>query len=234
MADVNCIDMRQPVHVPFLARLTPGERNDLRRRGRARHWPRDAVLCLEGEAAQWVAVLMSGMVKASRFTNGGKEVVLGIQGPGTLVGELEATDGKPRHATVRALVPVLAVVMPRDDFADYVRSHHGAARLLAQALCERLRDADDKRAEYGTCDTTSRIAHRLAELAARFGVPACDGVRISVAITQDELAGWAGASREATSKALRTLRQRGWIETARRSVLVRDPAALSTFSGVLS
>ena len=231
MADVNCAATIHPVSVPFLSRLTPDERGALRRCGRPRRWPRDTALCVEGDVAQWVAVLLSGIVKASRFTDDGREVVLGIQGPGTLIGELEATDGRPRHATAWALVPVTALVVSRDDFVGFLRSHHGAARLLMQALCERLRDADDKRAEYGACDTTGRIAHRLAELAARFGEPVDSGVRISVAITQDELAGWVGASREATSKALRTLRRRGWIETGRRSVLVRDPAALSMLGG---
>jgi CRP/FNR family transcriptional regulator, cyclic AMP receptor protein len=219
------------VPAPFLDRLTPDEMRDLRRCGWPRRWPRGAVLCVEGEVAQWVAALFSGIVMASRFTADGREVVLGIQGPGTLVGDVEAADGRPRHATARALAPVTALVIPRADFAGFLRAHHGAACLLLRELCERLRDADDKRAEYGTCDAVRRVAHRLAELAARFGEPVDGGVRISVAITQDELASWAGASREAASKALRTLRLRGWIETGRRSVLIRDPAALDRLNG---
>ncbi len=216
---------------PFLASLTPEERSDLQGRGRQRRWPRGAALCVEGEMAQWVAVLISGIVKASRYTDDGREVVLGIQGAGTLVGEVEAADGGLRHVTVRALEPVTALVVSHGDFDGFLRAHKGAARLLLHALCERLRDADDKRAEYGACDATRRVAHRLAELAARFGEPDDRGVRISVAITQDELAGWAGSSREATCKALRALRRRGWIETSRRSVLVRNPTALSALNG---
>lgn len=216
---------------PFLASMTPEDKSELMRRGRRRRWPRGAVLCVEGEVAQWVAVLLSGIVKNSRFTDDGREVVLGIEGPGTLVGEVEAVDRKPRHATVRALTAVEALVMSQEDFVGFLQAHHSAARLMLQVLCGRLRDADDKRAEYGVADATRRVARRLAELAARFGQQAERGVQVSVPITQDELAGWAGASREAVGKALRTLRQRGWIETGRRSLLIRDPAALDRLGG---
>ena len=54
-----------------------------------------------------------------------------------------------------------------------------------------------------------------------------DGVlRIRLPLSQEELAGWAGASREAVVKALRKLRARGWIETGRREIRVLDLPAL--------
>jgi CRP-like cAMP-binding protein len=55
-------------------------------------------------------------------------------------------------------------------------------------------------------------------------------VRISLSLTQDELAGWTGASREAVSKALRHFRDRGWIETGRRSIIVLNVDALRTLA----
>jgi CRP/FNR family transcriptional regulator, cyclic AMP receptor protein len=51
-------------------------------------------------------------------------------------------------------------------------------------------------------------------------------VRITLHLSQEELAGWVGASREAVSKALGTLRRHGWIETGRRRVIVHDLEAL--------
>jgi CRP-like cAMP-binding protein len=51
-------------------------------------------------------------------------------------------------------------------------------------------------------------------------------VRIGLPLSQDELAGWTGASREAVTKALRQLRSAGWISTGRLNVVVRDLDAL--------
>jgi CRP-like cAMP-binding protein len=53
-----------------------------------------------------------------------------------------------------------------------------------------------------------------------------NSVRITLHLSQEELAGWVGASREAVSKALGTLRRHGWIETGRRRVIVHDLQAL--------
>ena len=46
---------------------------------------------------------------------------------------------------------------------------------------------------------------------------------ITLPLSQEELAGWTGSSREAVTKALRTLRELGWIETGRREISVTRP-----------
>lgn len=191
-----------------------------------RRWRRNAVLCVEGEPSHWVAVILTGSVKASSFTDDGTEVVLRIHGPGAMVGALEAADGQPRLATVSALEPVEAMVIAEDAFVSFLRANERASWQLVRMLCERLRDADQKRIEYGAADTAARVAYRLIELAERFGQPAARGLRISVSLTQGELASWIGSSREAVSKALGSMRRRGWIETGRRTLVVRDLAAL--------
>jgi CRP/FNR family transcriptional regulator, cyclic AMP receptor protein len=58
------------------------------------------------------------------------------------------------------------------------------------------------------------------------------GIRITLPISQEELAGWAGASREATTKALHDLRAVGLIETRRRHIVVLDREQLSQVAGL--
>jgi CRP-like cAMP-binding protein len=210
----------------FLSRLAPEALADLQHRGRHRWWPRGGVLCSQDESSRWVAVLLLGRVKISSLTDSGDEVVLSILGPGALIGELEAIDGKPRPATVSALEPVAALMIPYEDFVAFLRTHEVAARLLMKTLCERIRYAERTCVDHVAHDTAGRLAMRIVELAERYGEPVGGGVSISVALTQDELAGWINASREAVSKGLRALRARGFVETGRRTLLVRDLEAL--------
>ncbi len=49
---------------------------------------------------------------------------------------------------------------------------------------------------------------------------------MELAISQEQLASWCGASREATVKALGALRTLGCIATGRRPVLIRNMKAL--------
>ncbi|MEV3986511.1 Crp/Fnr family transcriptional regulator [Nonomuraea sp. NPDC049758] len=208
----------------FLSLLTAEEVEALRAAGRPRRWDRGTTVITEGDAADWVLVLTQGRVKVSSHTSSGTEVVLAVRGPGALLGDMSAVDGSPRSATVTALEPIQGIVVR--DFSAFLAGHGRIAVLLLQLLVGRLRDADRKRVEYGAYDTTGRVATRLLELADRYGERTSTGVRVALPLSQDELAGWTGSSREAVSKALRTLRDRGLIETGRRRVVIHDVEGL--------
>jgi CRP-like cAMP-binding protein len=210
----------------FWEQLTPDEAAALGRVARRREFRRGAVICREADRSDWVVILRSGRVKVSVDTANGTEVVLAVRGPGALLGELSALDREPRSATLTAIEPVTAMSIPVGDFEAFLQSHGRVALLLMRTLTGRLRDADRKRIEFGAHDTTGRVAARLVEMAERFGQRTEDGVKIALPFTQDELAGWTGASREAVSKALGVLRKEGSIRTSRMSVVVRDLPAL--------
>ncbi|MEU7855323.1 Crp/Fnr family transcriptional regulator [Nonomuraea sp. NPDC049141] len=204
----------------FLSMLTADDVEEMRTAGRPRRWDRGTTVMSEGDTSDWVLVLTEGRVKVSSHTSSGTEVVLAVRGPGALLGEMSAIDGSPRSATVTALEPIAGMVIR--DFPAFLQDHGRIAVLLMQLVTGRLRDADRKRIEYGAFDTTGRVATRLIELAERYGEKTNSGVRVALPLSQDELAGWTGASREAVSKALRTLRDRGLIETGRRRVVIHD------------
>jgi CRP-like cAMP-binding protein len=173
-----------------------------------------------------VLVLRSGTVKVSVTTPTGREVVLGVRGAGALVGELAALAGTARSASVVALEPVRALALTQDAFRAVLVEQPAASLALLRLLAERLHDADVKRAEFTGFTTMGRVAARLVELADRFGTPCDDGVHIGLRLTQEELAGWCGASLESVGRALQTMRGLGWIETARRDIRVIDVDAL--------
>ena len=214
----------------FLELLTEPERADLMRRGRRRAWERDEIVCTEGERSDWVLVVLSGWAKASSDTARGAEVLLAVRGPGALLGDMAAIDGQPRSATVTALDPLTALVVPVAEFSGFLQAHGRIGFLLMRMLVERLRDADRKRIEFGAHSTAGRVATRLVELAERFGEQTPTGLRVAVPLSQDELAGWTGASREAVSKALGVLRSYGWITTGRRQIIVHDLEALRSLT----
>jgi CRP/FNR family transcriptional regulator, cyclic AMP receptor protein len=210
----------------FLDALAHDDAERLRGLGGRRRHAAGTVLLRERESGDCVLVVLSGRVKLVTVTRDGHEVVLAVREPGDLIGEMSALDGAERTATAIALEPVEARAITVPDFIAFLESTPGAALALARQLCARLRDADRKRAESLALDTLGRVAARLVELAERFGSPTADGILIEVRITQEDLAGWTGSSREAVIKALRTLRELGLVTTGRRSVTVRDLAGL--------
>jgi CRP-like cAMP-binding protein len=210
----------------FWDQLTTDEAAALQAVARRRDYRRGTVLMREADRSDWVFVIRSGRVKVSVDTASGTEVVLAVRGPGALLGEFSALDREPRSATVTALEPVSGLIVPLAEFEAFLQAHGRVAYLLMRTVIGRLRDADRKRIEFGAYDTIGRVAARLVEMAERFGQPSPEGLKIALPFSQDELAGWIGASREAVSKALGVLRKAGTIRTSRMSVVVKDLADL--------
>lgn len=210
----------------FLTALTTDEAADLERRARKRQFRRGTTIFNEGDTTDRVVVILKGQVKVSYFTEDGKEVLLAVRGPGDLLGELAALDGEPHSATGTALDPVDALVFTATDFKAFLAANPRVALYLLELLSRKVRDADVKRIEFSAFDTVGRVARRLVELAERFGEESDEGLEITLPLSQEELAGWTGCSREAASKALQHLRGRGWITTHRRRIRILDRAAL--------
>lgn len=195
----------------------------LSRRGTGRSFRRGEALMHVDQVARDVLILRSGRVKVSATTSAGRMVLLAFRGPGDLVGELAALDESPRSATIVALEPVDALALAHADFRALLAEHPPAALALLRVLTGRLRDADAKRVQLAAYTTIGRVAFCLLELSERFGEENGD---ILLPLSQEELAGWAGASLESVGRALSSMRRLGWVETRRRAIRVLDRGAL--------
>jgi CRP/FNR family transcriptional regulator, cyclic AMP receptor protein len=204
----------------------------LRVQGTSRAFRRGAVLFSEGDVADRVFLIEHGWVTLRTATPAGGEVILGLRGPGDVLGELSALDGEPRSATAVAVEDVEAVVASAGELSAMLRRDSELARELLRVLARRLRESDRQRLEFAMLDSLGRVARRLLELAERFGEPGHDGVRVELPLSQEQLASWCGCSREATVKALRTLREVAGVTTGRRTFTLRDPELLRRHAGL--
>jgi CRP/FNR family transcriptional regulator, cyclic AMP receptor protein len=198
----------------------------LREQGASRSFRRGDALFSEGDVADRVFLIERGWVALRTITPAGGEVILGLRGPGDVVGELSALDGEPRTATALAVGGVEAAVVPARLMSDMLGRDPELAGELLRLLAGRLRESDRQRREFAMLDSLARVARRLLELAERFGDPSGDGVRVELPLSQAQLASWCGCSREAFVKALRTLREVADITTGRHTITLRDPELL--------
>jgi CRP-like cAMP-binding protein len=211
----------------FLFLLGDDDREALGGIGRRVEADRPEVLLARGDAADRVLVLESGRVKVTVPTTAGTDAVLTFRGPGALLGEQALVDELPRSADVTAVEPVTLLVISASAFRAFLRDRPSVALAMLAMLSSRLRASDRRLAEFAAADTLGRVCARLAELCDTYGEAAGDGsVRITLPLSQEDLAGWTGASLESTAKALRALRQLGWVSTGRRAIEVHDVDAL--------
>ena len=220
-------DALQPTRPRLLDGSSPDAEARLRALGVRRRFPAGVSMFFHGDAAHDALIVLSGAVKITLSSTDGREVILDVVGEGGLVGELSAVDGAPRSATATTLTDVEVLSIPCDRFIAHLHSCPELMYRLLLSVTGRLRNSIQRQLEYGTGDAMARTCRRLVELADRYGTVGKDGYRtVALPVSQGDLAAWAGLSREAVVKALRTLRDLGWISGSGRDVTILEPAKL--------
>ena len=188
--------------------------------------PAGEALFSEGDRSGSVYACRSGRLKITVSTPGGDELLLGWKGPGEGFGELSALDGAPRSARVVAVVDSELASIGRAEFLDALRRTPEVAVALLVELSAHLRRSNDRVAAYKSEPIPVRVAQRLIELSAQLERHGGGMVSGEITVTHDDLAGWVGATRESTTRALAMFRRQGLIETGRGRLVVLDRAGL--------
>jgi CRP/FNR family cyclic AMP-dependent transcriptional regulator len=215
----------------FWALLTDEEQAVLAGLGRISVFSPGAVICVEGDPATHVYVLVDGLAKVLSSTADGHELTLALRGDGDLVGEIAAQTTGHRNATMRAIGTVRALIVTYEKFSSFLDAHPGAGHAYRQVVTRRWNDADSMLRSHPVTNGAHRLAIVLLDLAARYGRETDQGVRIAVPLSQEELASLAGASRATVTRALSNWRQRGIIRTGQRDTTITGLDALRKIAG---
>ena len=189
--------------------------------GIARSFPKNSIIVNEGDATDSLYIIMEGRVKAFVSDAEGREVILSTQGPGEYFGEMVLDQG-PRSASVMTLEPSRFLVVPKEDFRDFVLKTPAFSVSLIEKLISRVRSLTENVKSLALMDVYGRVARLLLELANEV-----DGVLvIEERLTQQDIANRVGASREMVSRILKDLSIGGYIaQTRERIVLLKKPPA---------
>jgi CRP/FNR family cyclic AMP-dependent transcriptional regulator len=211
----------------FWALLSDDERTALSGLGRPAVYPPGAVMCVEGDPATHVFVLVDGWVKIVGVTSDGHELTLALRGRGDTVGEMAGETTGYRTATVQAVGTVRALIVAYEKFRSFLDANDGADRAYRRMVTRRWNDAESMLRARSVTSGAQRLAGLLLELADWRD----SEVRAAMTLTQEELANLTGASRATVTRALSNWRQRGIIRTSQRDITITDLAALRKIAG---
>ena len=180
---------------------------------------RFTTLYSEGSPADSILFLESGLVKLCKRGEEGKEIILQVVAPGELFGEQALGAEMTRATSAEVLQEGAIYVIPKEQFIRFCDARPDMWRYVAQLLVHRKRDLEKKIELLCMQDVEYRILHYMAELATAFG-SRLDGHEFSIPLSQGELAGLIGATRETTSTTLNLLARRGLIRLGRRQLII--------------
>jgi CRP/FNR family transcriptional regulator len=211
---------------PLLKELSEGDTNSLLPHVHVVTLRRGDRLYDEGDIDDQLYVVIDGKVKLTRTSSDGREVLVRVQGPGDMFGELAMFDPTYRTSNASAVTDARLAAIAHDDLRAVLVDRPAIALLLLRELAQRLRIITDANTNLIFTDVPGRVAKALLELADKFGTEQEDGTLVSHDLTQEELAQLVGASRETVNKALADFAARGWIQLSAKSVLLLDPDRL--------
>jgi len=181
---------------------------------------RGDVIFSEGEDPQNLYVVEEGRIAIASKSIDGRESVFALMERGMLFGEMGLLDGLGRSAEARALEPSRILEIPYDPVREVFDEDPKRLWGVVALLAGRLRSMDAALADSVFLDVTGRTAKRLLELAG-------DKDEFTLPVTQEELAGMVGASRERVNKAIASFVRLGWLTQSDRRYTITDREQLT-------
>jgi CRP/FNR family transcriptional regulator, cyclic AMP receptor protein len=215
----------------FWAQLTDEERDVLSGIGRITVFSAGAVLCVEGDPATHVFVLIDGWVKVLGLTSDGRRMPLALRGNGDTVGEVAGHTTGYRTATVQAVGTVRALIVAFEKFISFLESYPGADNAYRRIVTRRWSDAESMLRTRPVTGGAQRLAALLLELVRRHDDQTDGGIHVTILLSQEELASLAGTSRATVTRLLSNWRRRGIIRTGKQKITITD---LTTLQDVAS
>jgi CRP-like cAMP-binding protein len=194
----------------------------LRSQARIRELAKGDLLFAQGDESSDMYVVQEGRIAISTRSSDNRESMVAVMENGGLFGEMGLFDGGPRSAEARALVDSVLIEVAFDDVRAAVQQRPEVLWVIVRLLAQRIRATDEALADAVFLDVPARTAKRLLELAG-------DADEFQLPMTQEDLAGLVGASRERVNKALAMFTRLGWVEVTGRSryhILDRDALEL--------
>lgn len=211
--------------------LTADEQRALWALGHEKEYSPGAIICVEGDPATHLFILIGGLVKVLSATDNGHETILALRGDGEIVGETSGETVGRRNATMQAIDGVHALIVSYERFSAFLDTRPRASRAYRRMIAERWRDADAMLRQRMGTSGAQRLAGLLLDLARRHGSETGSVIEIALPLSQEELASLAGTSRATVARALSNWRQRGLIRTGQRRMTLVDLPGIRKAAG---
>jgi CRP/FNR family transcriptional regulator, cyclic AMP receptor protein len=192
-------------------------------RGALRRHHAGDVLLRQGEVGDRVLLLQAGRVTVLVSNDSGKQLLVAVLGPGSLLGEWAVLDGNDRAATVIALDHGAAYLVPAAAFR-YLHRTPAIADEITRYSIRQLRASNTLMVELAHLTVTERLARMLLRIMHASGPDTVEPHIMT--LSQTDLAAALGVARSSLCEAWAWLRTRGVVTNAGGKLAVVDRDAL--------
>ena len=190
-----------------------------------KHYRSGEAIFLQGDRGHAIYFTMEGRVKIERVSPEGHPCILCMRSAGETFCPVPLLDRGAQLGTAWAVTDVTLFWGESRDFNAVAQNCPALLSVVQQGCLMEVRRVLGRMELVAFRPVKERVAVALLDELQRQAYVADDGVW-ELRITQQELAGLVGASRESVSRALARLEDKGLVETLRGRVLIRNRAGL--------
>jgi len=213
--------------IPYFSGLSQAELDSIRKVIFEKKADRGEILLFEGEPAETLYFVVTGVVKVFKTSADGKEQILHIIRPGESFNDVPVFSGGVNLTNAEAMGAVVLNVMKKSDLEVILREHPQVALNTIKILSQRVQHLVSLVEDLSFRHVTGRVAKTLLEYA---GDRASEKPRL----TQQEMAAMIGTAREMVGRSLKTLEEEGKIRLEHRRIIITNKEALKEMAGVTS
>lgn len=204
--------------LPLFAELPPIQQLELAPLCRVKRYAKRASLFQEDEPVTGLFLVLDGVVKVTRCTTNGREVVLYLVRKGQAVGECGVFTRDTHPADAYAVQETKVLFVPAEALERLVRTSPHAALWLLTAMSLRLRMFVHKVKTERQGNATRRLAAYLLHRSQLHG----NATSVCLEVSREELANLLGLARETLSRQLGKLVNLGAISLQGKTVTLQD------------
>ncbi|MFC1991384.1 Crp/Fnr family transcriptional regulator [Chloroflexota bacterium] len=205
--------------IPYFANMSPAEIDSIGQLVMERNAERGEVILYDGEPAEALFLVVSGVIKMFKTSAEGKEQILNIVRPGDSFNDVPIFDDDPNPASAQAMSPVVLYELRKSEVAALLQNHPQIALNTVKVLAKQVRKLVLLVEDLSFRHVIGRVARILLEHTG-------DGSGPGPKLTQQEMAALAGSAREVIGRSLRTLEDEGLIRLVRHRIVITDEEAL--------
>lgn len=177
---------------------------------------------MQGDEGTEMFRLLSGSISFVVNRPDGREMVFTLFQPGDCFGDTSLVDGDIRPQTAEAINDVEVEVLAKADFNRLRQEYRSFDDALLKSVTRQLRLVCEFYEDANMNPLAVRVAGRIASAAAAFGDKSAEGVRLTIPLSQTELAAMAGASRQSVNKVLRIFQAEKLVRVEYGGLLILD------------
>jgi CRP/FNR family transcriptional regulator len=208
--------------VPLFADLAENQLRFLADRAVLFRFRDGEVIFSEGDPCKGLYCVQTGAVKIFKTSTSGREQVLTVEKPPSLVAELPVFDGGPYPASASVVGETSLLFVSKSDFRALCLEHPEVALKVLRSVGRRLRALVSLIEELSFTTVRFRLAGFLLRAAESDGKQTERGTEFPLIVSNQELASHIGTVRELVSRNLSRFQAEGLLRIEGKNIVVPD------------